>query len=478
MPVIAFRKSIVRKRRRRLIPRKRLFKVKSLIPRRTIYIHKGRFKLFKHRTQRQRLFRRFNVWLLPQRKQPFNKKSFSQPHTQTYSKSFPKSKARTMTSFELDNIKQKWRGTWNNKKQTWAMETEIYPKKRGGPAYDPSFDPKFKEGFEREKTKSFKKPYRILKGDWDIQKPGFKKGHADFSKVRTYTNYGAKGRLGPHPVIVISPTIELMKAVKKQQGTYRTGWMSTAIKNSIDILRDELLKYAKMIINEYVPKDTGDLRASLMKELERRRRTGYRLEMRIGTPVMGRNPMVYANPVNNMSEEMLQHSGVWEKRRGKIQYLDDPKAQHGWYEHIRMKLNNYLHDKLIPAFYQRLIKNAIKKAGIGKIPAGKLPKSFELVFDLVETRKIHYDEDYVKTGPATIERELKMKRVEKPLNLSRMTEEEYAAYLKLRNESRTKRFAKYRQKVEKIQKDNQKLQSPYKYNDVYNWFKVEIPFKR
>ena len=412
--------------------------------------------------------KRFNIWTGP--------KGATKPYTQKF---LPKGRKERFKSYKSD-----WLGkAWSPKNKWGAYKA---PKKQFG----------YKEAFELEKKKSFKRPYTIMLKDWDIQKPGFKKGHADFSKSRVYTNYGRMKRLGPHDVITISPTIELMKVMKKEQGLYRKGWLAESVKGTIDSLRAALLKHAEMIIAEYVPIETGDLQESLLKELHGRRREGFRLQLKIGTPKVRDNSMTYANPVNNMPERMLQHphknkkgKEVWRKGRKSRRYLYDPKAQHNWYGHVRMILNTYLHDKLIPAFYQNLIKDAIKKADlkVEKVKIATSPlqsrpirrwrefKSWEMeehwYVDVKNERQYIY-------GPKRDGRGIMETVGYTNVGKKGYTGEAYEKFLKEKHD-KMGFYARVRRGVEAQKKTDSKLKKkPYKYNDVYGWFKVEIPFKR
>lgn len=418
MPIVAYRKRIVRKRRRRFVPRKRIFKAKSLIPRRTIYIHKGRFRLFKHRDPMPRVFKRFNTYIMPRGP----RKSYAGTVK-------PKKKAKILSPWALQSIAKKWQSQWNRGKRVWGPILE-----RG--EQPPDWE---ENAWQRERKKSFKDKHKTSLADMPTKKINpswFKRGEKP--PARAYKNYGPMRRLGPDQVIMITPTVELMKVAKRLQGRYKQGWLTDNIKTTIDNLRKKLLEHAEMIINIYVPKDSGDLRASMLKELNRRHRMGYRLEMRIGTPMMGRNNMTYAGPVQNMPERMLRHPhktrlrGRAVLRMGKDgTYLNDPKAQHDSYKHIRMKLNNHLVRVLLPAFYEKLTRDAVKKTGIGLIP-----------------------------------------RVPRRIGSS------HEEYLKEKARTQTERFAKFRQKKEKIQ-DNDKLKKvQYGLRDVKGWFKVELPFKK
>ena len=402
MTVVSYRKKVIKKRRR-FIPRKRILKTKSLIPKRTIYIHKGRFRLFKHRTQRARLFeKRFNTFVLPRGPT----KSYSQDHT-------PK-KPTVVSSWDLNKIKKTWQTEWGKKMGRWGLETQP-------PEPEPPWQ---KNAFEKEKKKAFKKKKERIPKKFD------RRIGADWSKHRKYENFGPSRRLGPHDVLTIEPTIKFLQTIKMEQGSWTRGWMSTAVKSSIDMLRNKLLEHADMIINSYVPKETGTLQESLLKELNRRQRQSYRLEVKIGTPMMGRKTMIYASPVNRMSEDMIRHHG---NKKGRIsrKLLYDPKAQEGWYEKIRMKLNNHLKKVLIPAFYQNLIKDAIKKTGIGMIPKYKGIKGSDHEKWLIEKKK---------TEPF--------------------------------------RMSELRKRAELARKKDKLKKPPYGKIDVMKWFKIELPFKR
>lgn len=136
------------------------------------------------------------------------------------------------------------------------------------------------------------------------------------------------------------------------------------IKHAItDAMRDlwtKIWNYGKTQINRYVPKDSGDLRKSLIQSLsddplkgcyipnlEEKNPRRIRLEIRIFSDI------TYGGIVNNMPNDFLQHPNIYhlsgmKGKSGKT--LNDPHAVKGFFSMVILKIKMMIKGKYIRAF--------------------------------------------------------------------------------------------------------------------------------
>jgi len=291
MSVVAFRERRVYKRRRHLVPRKRLFKTKSLFPRRTVYIHKGRFRLFKHRDNRRRFFRRFNMYVIPSTpsNKPFSLRFNKKTQTRSKSKDWsPKKSAGKKQKIDWDVEKYKWKNVW-----TGGGWRNIYKPNLHQAAVN-----RLKENFGKYLEGDFKKiADKFVHKDW--------RG-GDFSRYRKkpYINYGPMKALGPKLIFRIDPTMEFAKYYahrKTKMGDEDT--VVALIRMAMNKMLDGLKIYADFVINKYVPKDTGALREAMISSINNAHVNNLSVAVYLDT-----GGIEYANPVNNMPTNNLRHN--------------------------------------------------------------------------------------------------------------------------------------------------------------------------
>lgn len=165
-------------------------------------------------------------------------------------------------------------------------------------------------------------------------------GPRDLSKVK-YPNYGQFPKwLGPHVIFNIRPTERFRIELKIRRETHTdVRHIERTTKLFLDELRGNLLVYAKMIIEKYVPKDSGDLQKAMLKSLKDCRRNGYSLKMVLAAPID------YAGVVNKMPERKVRHDTKMGKRSRKTgKLLHDPLAQKTYFTYIEMNLKDKARD--------------------------------------------------------------------------------------------------------------------------------------
>ena len=307
---VGFKKRVLRRRRRRYIPRKRIFKIKSLIPRRTLYIHKGRFIMFKHRTQRKRLFpKRFNTYVMPNI--PKTKRDWSPK----------KSAGKTKTDWGAQ--KKDWGKVW----KTSAYKKIYKPKDTG--EFPTELADWMKEQYKREILKAHKpEPKSTFK---KVERRGGKRKYVWKGKW-----YGKMKPLGPKLIFEVFPTHKYYMYIRARKSYGDHMAVIKAIRKAMQKVLDDLVKYGKIIINKYVPEETGDLRKSMIDSLEKSKVRGMTIKVELDT-----GNIQYANPVNNMPESKIRHDMGKNKQIGRRsgKYLHDPKAIENWFQHITMNLN-------------------------------------------------------------------------------------------------------------------------------------------
>jgi len=298
MTVVSFRKRRVVHRRRSFVPRRRVFKSKSLYPKRTIYIHKGRFRLFKHRKARVRFFRRFNLYVIPTGK----KRAFSQSYAEIKSKSI---KAKEPKKRNIYKKKSDWKA--KRKPDAWRGQ---------------GFAGKKKKEFRRFEDKNFDIFVNKFV-DSNYGRKGFKRG-GDTSWARSYKSYGPMKPLGPKLIFEIIPTgiYKAFVLARVKAGTHQKVLKET--REAMEKVLSELISYATDIIGTYVPKDTGTLQASMIRSIKRSKVKGTSLKVSLDTGLVA-----HANVVNNMPQSMVRHPHV-----GGRPHLHDPEAVNDWFQYI------------------------------------------------------------------------------------------------------------------------------------------------
>lgn len=333
MPRVAsFKKKRVR-RSRAVMPRgRRPIKTKSLFPRKEILIRKGRVKIKKILPSKRRMFRKFHS--------PF-RVGYAFTNFDRRMGVLVRSWLRKQT--EWSPVKRKVDYTKSYRTKPFTTKTT---RKRGLGKSVSKSEHKYKITRINEQRKHREDRARV--------KPERKKDRrgGDTSKFRKYKWYGPKGPLGPHLVISIIATGEFTRALRKEERLRQRGKnIRRAVESAIDGFRSELLDYAKMVIGKYVPKETGDLQDTLIEHLKKGKRRSCNLRMEIATD----RDMLYAAPVNRMPEKKIQHSasmGIIGRRSHKL--LHDPKAQKGFYNHIRMNISNKAWE-LLNRMYEQIL---------------------------------------------------------------------------------------------------------------------------
>ena len=297
MPVIAHTKTIKRRRRRRLVPSgRRPLRNKSLYPRRTIYLRRGRFVLFKHRSQRLRLFRRFNMYALP-----------SAPKRKSYVRKYtPKPKPKVESFKQPSTIPRK-------------------PRKPRQPTI---------ASLRKKKDADFFRQVKKIKKEF--YKPRERRG-GDTSKWRTYKNFGDMKPLGPTLIFELIPTKDFFfhYGVWSRKDMGRTQRVMRQTREAMEDMLKGLVKYAKFVIGKYVPEETGDLRNAMVQSIEKTKIHRYSMKVELDT-----GDVDYANVVNHMPQSMIRHNmGMGRIGPRSHQLLHDPKAVKGWYQFIEMQLN-------------------------------------------------------------------------------------------------------------------------------------------
>lgn len=364
MTIISFHKRIHKARFRQKIPKKRFgMKTKSYIPRRIVRINKGRISIFKIRTPRIKLFK----W---KPKDPLQ-----------YFRSF--SSFYTLPSHRIRDIQiQKKKKSFNAKKSFKPKALKkTYKRKYKKFIRDKSMDHIFKGENWKKAAKEWKRqstflyPWRKNKYLTNLSeyvgKPKWG-GPRDMSG-RKYTNYGPYPKpLGPKLVFDIVPTRELLTAFKliSIYGTAMTKRIKKRTKDVIKDVRSKLLKYAKVVIDRYVPKETGELQDSMTDSLLKSKVMGWRLKIEMEADVP------WAGVANRMPEKKIRHPKKDARGRSIIQIgrrsrkiLYDPYAQKGSYNLILMLLKKKA-KKLIYDMITKLIQiwTISKMTGIYKPP--------------------------------------------------------------------------------------------------------------
>jgi len=333
MPRVAsFKKKRIR-RSRAVIPRgRRPIKTKSLFPRKEVWIRKGKVRIKKILPTKRRMFRKFHS--------PFR------------------------IGYAFTNFDRRMRvivRSWLRKQTEWSPVKRKVDYTSSYRAKPFTFKTTRKKGLGKSVSKSERKhtikrinEQRKHREDRKRVKPERKKDRrgGDTSKFRKYKWYGPKGPLGPHLVISIIATGEFTRALRKEERLRHRGRkIRRNVESAIDGFRSELVEYAKMIIGKYVPIETGDLQNSLIQHLEKGKRRGCNLRIDIATD----RDMLYAAPVNRFPEKKIQHSanmGIIGRRSHRL--LHDPKAQKGFYNHIRMNISNKAWE-LLNKMYEQIL---------------------------------------------------------------------------------------------------------------------------
>ncbi len=333
------RKRIIHKPRTMIPAGRRQVKQKSIYPRRTVFLYKGKITLYKHRTVYKRIFRRFHS--------PLNVISpffrFTKDIVRIYN-TFIKSREQWSAKKRKPKV-----STWSRKRSSWSSGARsswsTSPERK---KWDKFFNSRGFKGFikNHEQAMNMKNIYQQPRGpDFDrIRRNWAKKelrgGPRDMSG-RKYKYFGPYPKiLGPNLVVDIIPTKTLLYAFKSGQKNNRTDYLKKRTKAALDDVREKLLEYATIIIEKYVPKETGDLQQSMLKSLLDSRVLGFRLKMNLKADVP------YAGVTNRMPEKMLQHpkmvGGKEVRQRGRRSHktLYDPKAQKGYFYLILMLLKN------------------------------------------------------------------------------------------------------------------------------------------
>lgn len=305
MTVLAHTKTIKRRRRRRLTPSKRLIKNKSLYPRRTIYLRRGKFIVFKHRTQRQRVLKRFNLYWAPSKPSKASKPYKPKPRAKKPFKAKPTPKKR--------GRKKKYVSAWDKTQLTREQGLDW---KRKHPTFN-----------KKHPATSIPKGPRV------------NRAIKDTSKWRSYnTNTVAVMKaLGPKLIFELTPTKQFFfhyGVWSKKSGINAQNIMRLTRESMEDMLA-VLLKYAKEVIGKYVPCETGDLREAMVNSIARAkiRRYGVKVELDTGS-------INYANVVDKMIQKRVRHHTNMGKRgRRSHSLLDDPLANSGYFSKIQMILN-------------------------------------------------------------------------------------------------------------------------------------------
>lgn len=335
MAIINFRRKKLYKDFRKRRPRKRIGgKSKSYIPRRILSFDRGRARLVKIRTLPIRFFRwkpkdplqyfrNFNIFKgLPRfryrKKSEKDKKAFRASRSMRASKkgigktkSFSKKKS---SKFIRDKSTDKlWKTQkWKNAVGKWRNDPTIGLEKRK------IFINNWGSGFSNRNA------YPIGRDKW-----GGKRGRNMFRDIINRMMLGPAGPQKPALIFDIrphSPNIKnffihfdksARKALKRD--------LISSIKRARQYIIDKTLKY----IDTYVPKDTGNLRDTMLESLVTSHIIGYKVTMILHT-----GNLKYAKPVNNMSSQMLQHNAFDKKNR---------QRSRGWYDEEAMFVKNRIH---------------------------------------------------------------------------------------------------------------------------------------
>lgn len=321
MTIISFQKRKIRAFRRR-VPRHRYgMKAKSYIPRRIYTVSKGKGSLYKLRTPRISIFkwklpdptqyaRSFNIFSnLPKKRifyTTFKPKGRAYKASVSMSRS-KKSSGKTKSfsgktkSFGDMKMYKVRKDVWKKQVEKWQKEIKIPPKPtKLFPTHGSGYSNRF----------AFK---------WGRDPWG-----GDRAKWRAYKRtYGPAGAFGPSLVIDIRPRRKaLSEFIKRFAKSGKTKIGHTMIINDIqkmlEKLKLEIMTNARKYIGQYVPKDTGALRNTMLSSLGNAQVRGLILRMLLDT-----GKLEYAKPVNNMPSSMLRHSAFDVKIR---------KMSRGWYD--------------------------------------------------------------------------------------------------------------------------------------------------
>jgi len=311
--------TIIRKRRfkrpRKYIPTgRRPLRAKSFVPRRTIIITKGRVSLYKRRSPMRRIFRRFNAPMnLWRRFGQFQRDIKKIENIWKRKKAAEKRKAKTWSTKKKARFKPT---VYKHTKSTWTRVGAAKPRRMTGGIRE--------SGRPVAMVSRRRKVFKELRG-----------GARDMSG-RKYPKLGPFPKhLGPHLILDIIPTQALLKAFDVAK-TYRSkDYLKNITKKALKDFRAELIEYAKIVIRDYVPKETGDLQKAMEDSIRKSKVMGFRLKMELEAPID------YAGVVNRMPEKMVRHhKSMMVKGRRSGHYLHDPKAQKGSYYLILMLIKN------------------------------------------------------------------------------------------------------------------------------------------
>lgn len=145
---------------------------------------------------------------------------------------------------------------------------------------------------------------------------------------------GPAGELGSDIIIKMSRSLKFPRIVKLLGGS------KTSV---LELLRQDiyepLIRYVSQRINRYAPRDTGNLRRSLMASIRTQPTQILRFPFRV---VLNTRGVDYAKVVNRMPTSWLKHPGSHTStskvgKLGKsitVRQLHDPDAVKGWYNFI------------------------------------------------------------------------------------------------------------------------------------------------
>ncbi len=283
----------------------------------------------------RRFFKRFNLYVTPTAPAKTKLKSFSQTYVVKKKAQAPKKR------------------TTAKKKKDWSVARSNWNKLWESGGYKGFWESKQKEidnhNFNIWKKNKLRQNFNNFRKDIARQKFGMgpKKNFAggNTASFRTYKNYGPMKSLGPKLLFELIPTPTFMGMWVKMAKEDKTQLerIRRETENAIKRVRKGIIIYGMEIIGKYVPKDTGDLRKSLIDSLRKSNTHGLQLKMSLDT-----GNIQYANVVNNMPDRMLRHP-----HPGGRLGLNDPKAQKGWFQFIDMLLNTRAR-KLFKVFIEEL----------------------------------------------------------------------------------------------------------------------------
>jgi len=390
-PVIFRSKIIIPKKRQKIPLGRRTFRSMSFLPRRIVVVgQKGRISLYKRRSQFPHFFKRFwnptqiiprfkiytprHFWVTSFKKTKYTSKWKKKKSSSVYRKKKTwgeKTKSeskKTSYDWKMARAKQnelfrspEWKKWKQDLKYTYIKD--FYKRDPITGEYGPdlieakldlhfldsdgflkSFNDytqnewkweKFYAKLRRRKDPTQKKKRGGFRGVTNVIEVFDKNGQfagwrLEKKPFRQYENYGphgrGKGEIKPVLILELKPTGDMWKSFGEFSNPQYIG---SLIDKKLKQIRDRIEEKVRGLTFDIVPKDTGQLRATICDSIAQSEPSWHGIKIEISAD------MEYAQVANNMPTRMLAHPHEGGKKKGRTgNLLWDPKARTSWFREL------------------------------------------------------------------------------------------------------------------------------------------------